>query len=46
MQRGHVPQAEDLRRYYKEQLAQAEKTWSKMVSAKGKDGKDEAKKGE
>jgi uncharacterized protein (DUF697 family) len=27
--KGHVPKAEDLKRYYKEQLALAEKTWRK-----------------
>jgi uncharacterized protein (DUF697 family) len=29
---GHVPRPEELRRYYKEQLAQAEATWKKFAS--------------
>jgi uncharacterized protein (DUF697 family) len=32
---GHVPQPEELRRYYKEQLAEAEKTWRRHAE-KGK----------
>jgi uncharacterized protein (DUF697 family) len=28
---GHIPKTEDLRKYYKEQLAIAEKAWSQMV---------------
>jgi uncharacterized protein (DUF697 family) len=28
--KGHVPKADDLRRYYQEQLALAEKSWGKM----------------
>jgi uncharacterized protein (DUF697 family)/predicted GTPase len=32
---GHVPQAEDLRRYYHEQLALAEKAWSGLRKAGG-----------
>ncbi len=29
---GHVPSAEDLRRYYKEQLAQAERIWARRAA--------------
>jgi uncharacterized protein (DUF697 family) len=32
---GHVPQAEDLRRYYHEQLALAEKAWTGLRKATG-----------
>lgn len=31
--KGHVPRAEDLRRYYQEQLALAEKNWGSMPKA-------------
>ncbi len=33
--RGQVPQPDDLRKYYKEQLALAEQTWKKKKEAKG-----------
>jgi uncharacterized protein (DUF697 family)/predicted GTPase len=32
--KGHVPQAEDLKRYYQEQLTQAEKHWKEMKAKK------------
>ncbi len=32
---GHVPQAEDLKRYYKEQLELAEKAWSHLMGGSG-----------
>ena len=31
---GHVPQAEDLRRYYKEQFALAEQSWRQLVGGR------------
>src|SRR5205807_7362588 len=31
---GHVPQAEDLRRYYKEQFTQAEQSWRQVVGGR------------
>ena len=31
---GHIPQAEDLRRYYREQFALAEQSWRKRVSSR------------
>jgi uncharacterized protein (DUF697 family) len=33
---GHVPNTDDLRRYYKEQLSQAEKAWKRMHSEERK----------
>jgi hypothetical protein len=35
---GHVPQPEELRRYYKEQLAEAEKTWRRPPDRTGERG--------
>lgn len=32
--KGHVPKPEELKRYYQEQLAQAEKTWTHMHTTK------------
>ena len=32
---GHVPQPEDLRRYYHEQLSLAEKSWTALRKASG-----------
>ncbi len=32
---GHVPRPEDLKRYYQEQLAQAEKHWAQLRAEKG-----------
>jgi uncharacterized protein (DUF697 family) len=39
--KGHVPKPEDLKRYYKEQLAGAEQTWMKMMerNKKGEEAK-------
>ena len=39
---GHVPRAEDLRRYYKEQLALAEKFWE-TTKPEGQSAKEEGK---
>ena len=36
---GHVPRPEDLRRYYQEQLALAEKAWQKLRSRRPQDGR-------
>ena len=33
---GHVPQTEDLKHYYKEQLSQAEAMWKTTLGAKAK----------
>ncbi len=35
---GHVPRAEELRKYYKEQLALAEKSWRTLVGGREKAG--------
>jgi len=42
---GQVPRPADLRRYYKEQLEQAEKAWTETASKKVKDEAVQANKG-
>jgi uncharacterized protein (DUF697 family) len=44
VQRGHVPQAEDLRKYYRHELAEAQKNWATMAPDANKNGQDETKK--
>ena len=33
---GHIPKAQELRKYYKEQLALAEQSWGRMMHARDK----------
>jgi hypothetical protein len=35
---GHIPNPQDLRRYYNEQFAQAEKAWQKLHPPEDKEG--------
>ena len=44
VQHGHVPQTADLRKYYHEQLAEAQKTWATLAPDAKKNGQDETKK--
>src|SRR5205807_3395497 len=41
--KGHVPKPEDLKRYYKEQLASAEHVWMRMMERTKKEEAKEAK---
>jgi uncharacterized protein (DUF697 family) len=37
---GHIPKAQELRKYYKEQLALAEQSWGRMMHARDKNAAD------
>jgi uncharacterized protein (DUF697 family) len=37
---GHIPSAQDLRKYYKEQLALAEQSWGRLMQARSKNSSE------